>query len=510
MIASSFNKSKNLYDYSVDLSKNWISKYYPNNNYKFYGISLEKIQAFSQHHFFSSLLQKQPIDDVWGQYPQTFAYSLSPGRKALKYASKLTHLLKLIVAPRAKIKWPHVASEVLIVASGRHLSGLLPLIKYLSKRRKVLVVGKITEVDQKYLKSINISFLNLTNTQRYQSRRERLKALSFFVFRRWRVENENALLAGRPWTLRLWYLRLFLFPEIVSFLNFAFYLYLRAKPQVILTSTSNDTFGSAFALMAKSFGIKVAEIQHGIATWEIIESDFYFSDYYLVWGRLAKMIHPKNAYIAGCPYYKRPKHINHVNLKEKKIINVLVLWAPIFGTLSLFLRYSNKQSIEKLVKGLSKLDSGFRIILRNHPSYSLRDDLDDLELPANVKVDNSSKVENVINKSDVVITGATTAGLIAILKNKPTLYFDNSFLSGKFGDPFVKSKSSINIKFDQLEDIDVGIKKILYDKNKLKRQRFYQNKFSNHYVSAFGIKSFMEIDKFINKVIVSEKPQLSS
>src|SRR3989344_301579 len=70
-MTNSYSKAKKLYDLSVDLASNWISKYYPNNNYKFFGVSIEKVQAFPQHHFFSSLCEKVPIENMWDQYPTT-------------------------------------------------------------------------------------------------------------------------------------------------------------------------------------------------------------------------------------------------------------------------------------------------------------------------------------------------------------------------------------------------------------------------------------------------------
>lgn len=499
-MVNSYSRAKKFFDLSVDLANNWISRYYPKNNYKFFGVPIEKVQAFSQHHFFCSLEEGTLIEDIWSHYPLSSEKSISRNFSPfLKIFFRSLKFVKMLFGPK-RLPEKLVSCQVLVLASGRHLEDLFPLIKILSKKQKLLVVGKISPKTQALLRKEKISFSNINNGYEYISIWQRLKFLILFIRSFWIKKSRNSILSMPQWTTRLWYLRLFYFPEIAALVTFAHNLFLETKPKVILTTTSNDTFGAVFTSTAHTLGIKVAEMQHGIISYEIVESNFYQSDYYLVWGKIPQKLHPKNAHIVGCPYFSKPKF--ELKQSEKKVgNNVLVLLSPPYGTLSLFKSKENKDTILDLTIGLSKLPSDWKITLRTHPSYPLNNVLLSVDLPKKFSVSTTKNVEDEIMRHSVVITQPTTAGLIAVLHGKPLLFFDNSYLFEKFGEPFTLSKSAINVPINSLQNIDQYILNLLNDKKVLEKQKKYQHKLLDNYCSGFDADSYRSIEKFIKRII---------
>ena len=79
-----------------------------------------------------------------------------------------------------------------------------------------------------------------------------------------------------------------------------------------------------------------------------------------------------------------------------------------------------------------------------------------------------------------MITGATTAGLIAILHKKPLFYYDNSWLTENFSHPYVRSGSAINVS-DAPDLLHNYICDLIEDKNKQKGQKSSQDIFIDNY-----------------------------
>lgn len=505
MIIKSYSQALRLYNLSVDLANNWISRYYPSNNYKFFGVSIEKVQAFSQHHFFSCLCEKTPIENTWGQYPTST--ELSQNRNfdlILKIIFRIFDLVKFLLSPKRSLD-NLTACQILVLASGRHLDDLRSLLKNLRTEQQIMVVGKITPRTQNWLRRVKLNFLNVENGSHFVDRWQRLKFLALFARSFW-VKNKNYhLLETADWRGRLWYLRLFQFPQIATLLTFAHNLFLKTKPKVILTTTSNDTFGAAFVLSAQALGIQVIELQHGIVSYETIESHYYQSDHYLVWGKIPKQLHPKNGQVVGCPYFEKPKIkiVNLPNYYKNKALRVLVLLSPPYGMLSIFKSKPNQEVLSDLIKGLSKLPSSYQIIFRSHPSFPLKQILKSsgLQLPVNFSINDNSDTLQEIKSSDVVISQATTAGLIAILLKKPSFFFDNSYLFEKFGEPFTNSESTVHVPLQSLRQIDQPVLNLLNDKQLLTKQRKAQDRFANDYCAKFGKDSWIAIEKFIEEII---------
>lgn len=499
---NTYKESARLYEKSIFLSKHWISKFYPRNNFKFAGVALEKVQFFSQHHFFLSVLLNKGPDDFWSQYP---AGTEGHKNQTLEFTKDIVRILKIIkdiffIKPR-KMKFGKY--DVIILSSGRHLKDLLPSLLYLNKKYKVLVIGKIDRNEELILKKKQTEYLNFDNARQYLSRTRRIQIALFFLFQRFLISKKIKLFDDWFWRERLKYLKFDQFPIIAGLLETSANIFKKTSPKLLIASTTNDTFGASFCLTAKNQGIPVAEIQHGVLSWRI-DYELILPDFFLVWGKIPANIYTGNAkeIIVGCPLYKKPKYRPAVSFKNKKNLKILVLLSPPYGYLASFAYLDNGMALKKIIEGLSKLaNKRFTIILRSHPSYPLHKDLEGVAMPSNFLISNNGDVVTEISTSDIVITGPTTAGLIAILHKKPLLYFDNFWLTEKFSHPFVKSESTIKIPINSINKIDEYILNFINNKDCLRSQRRSQDLFIKNYFDNFGIESIRKIDNFVHSII---------
>lgn len=493
---TSYKKAARLHNLSINLSKNWILEYY-GKNFRLFGIPLAEAQSFSQHHFFSCLLEDKPINDLWSQYPRT----TDKPSKAHSFQRTL-QIVRNLTAPKVNIGHLNPDTQIVFLSSGRHLEDWQPAIFYLKQHFKILVVGKIPDKIRKKMSEEKIPWIDLPSARRFLTRKERfvdcLLFLRFFCQKR----GNHKLLANPLWAKRLWYLRLEQFPEITALLKFAHNLFETAKPALLLTTSSNDTFGASFALMAQKLKIPVAELQHGFASWPT-DRIFAHNDYHLVWGKIPKKMFSgisKELVIVGCPFLTT--HQNKLQeLATKKNLKILVLWTPPFGTVALFQSQKNQQTLFDLIKGLARLPKNCQITLRSHPSYDLKADLADVDLPKSIHLSNSGRAEEAVENHDLIITQPTTAGFIAALYKKPLLFFNNSWITQKHGDPLIDSGSAVNVPIKNLSQINKYVLKLLDNKQTLKKQREAQEKFINDYCSYFGRESCEQIAKFIQKII---------
>lgn len=511
LIAKSFDQANKFYQKSVNLSLNWLGRYYPQNDLSISGIKLEKIQAFSQHYFFSCLLENRPIEDVWVQYPKPVDKQKNRNSffKLKLFLFRIKLLLWIIFSKEQKlVPLKTEKIDVIFLSSGRHLGDQLPLIKYLNSRFKILVVGKIPDKLQISLRKFSIDFISLENGTELLSPIQRLRNIIFFTLRNWRVKKSNKFLDTREWRERLWYLKLIQFPEIKATLGFAEKLFEAKRPFLVITTSSNDTFNSSFCRTAQKMGIKVAELDHGFTAWAI-DNAFLNIDFKLGWGKLLASVEPNIEKITlkvGCVYLKERRTKKYPKIDLKRMIKILVLWTPPFGSLSLFKMEGFSETLKSLLIGFGKLPANYSIVIRSHLSYDVSSDIGFLKLPKNVKIFNSGPLDAALDDCDLVITQQTTAGFIAILYKKPLLFFDNSFLNEQFGHPFVKSKSAIEVPVKQLNNIDDHILKLIANQPLLKKQKLNQEKFIEDYFDSSGIESMRKIGDFVMSVISKKMP----
>lgn len=499
MIFPSYSQAKKLYEQSVVLSQTWLSKYYPELNKEFSGVQIEEVQAFSQHFFFSCLITKDNIDSSWSQYP------LPTQRKqsGLSLLGLPKRILKIAISFIESVEKLEILGKhhIILLANGRHLEDQFELLNFLSRRYAILVVGKISSQAQSRLKQKKINFINVTTGQKYLSRVERIENLWSFIRTSTRKPQGNMLFENQLWIERLRYLRFEQFPDIAALLTLARRIFQESEPRVVLTTSSNDVFGASFCRVAQHMGLPIAEIQHGYIN-RGVEPRFYKADYELVWGNLPKrFLEGSNFKVVsvGNTMIKKPNKVSGT-IKSKKT-RLLILLAPISGIVSIFRTEENHKVISSLIKGLEKLPNGFEITIRCHPSYDIEADIQGIKLKNNISLDKSRDIVSAIEDSDVVLTQPTTAGFIAVLYNKPLLFFDSSWLTEKNGDPIRDSKSAREIPLNELEKADKYILDFIRDKKALGKQKAAQTKFINDYCSGFEEKSFKMISDFVENTI---------
>jgi len=495
---NSYKESDRLYRRSIYLSKHWISKYFPKSNYKFADIDIEKAQFFSQHYFFLSLLLSNSVDNVWSQYPACGNESKFKIKdRVRKFINILEVFLKNLVSKQIKLS--ELKFDVVVLSSGRHLKDLMPLIVSLKKNYKLLVIGKMEQQEERILKREEIIYFNFKNPYPYLSFRKRLRILLFFLFRSYSLKGDNFLFENKLWKQRLLYLRIQQFPAIAALLEVSDVIFKRAAPKLLITSTTNDVFAASFTLMAKKNAIPVAEIQHGAIAWQI-DYELIFPDYFLVWGKIPANIYTGEArkIIVGAPFINKPVVNTAYYLKrDKPTFKILVLLSPPYGYLASYAKLENRQSTISLIKHLQILSSDkFKITIRSHPSYPLQKDLEGIHLESNFFISSDRDVEKEIENNDIVITGATTAGLIAILHKKPLFYYDNSWLTENFSHPYVRSGSAINVS-DAPDLLHNYIWDLIEDKNKQKGQKSSQDIFIDNYFKCFDREAIKNIETFI-------------
>ncbi len=521
----SYNKARLSYELASKLSRCWISKYYCKSDFGLSHLPIERIQSFSQFYFFSCMVESEiirkkyqieyKIPNTWHHYPTLEKYSNKSWYKNFLQTFKLVlfrtvDFIAMLFGSRFVNKFQDKKYEVVFVGSRRHLNEISESIIKLSKRFKVLVIGKIdAETKLKFDKG-EVDFLDVPSGIKFFRRLDRIKIVFKFLLTRWGPQSSignkkicNIFKSGE-WKSRLLYLKLMLFPEIVALYKLAFKILSTARPAIVITTTSNDTFGASFSLAALAQKIKVAEFQHGFfKVWDF-EWEFCNSDFFLTWGEGSRRISRKTVpqqHIVGLPFSKIrfKSHLSQKRIGKNK--RILFLWCPVLGSASLYKSELANDTFSKLIKAFSGFPQSWKITIRTHPAYVLFEDLRGLKIPKNIKIHDRASIESALDKHDVIITQATTAGLFAIIKRKPLLFFDNSWLNKKLGNPYVRSGSALNIPENSLDNLYSYVINFINDKDKIRKQRKAQKRFVKQALYKTGRGSTIEIERFVETII---------
>lgn len=521
----SYKEARRAYWSASKLSRSWISKYYCKSDINSLHLPIERIQSFSQLYFFSCMIESEiikkktkidyKIQNIWHQYP-----NLEIGIKDRRYKQFL-HTLKLLffrssdliislLGPQIKSKFEDKKFDVVFVGSRRHLDEISESIIVLSKRFKVLVIGKIDTETKVKFNNGNVDFLDVPSGSMFLKRRDRINTVLKFLLTSWNLQSPvkdkdvYGFFKSREWRSRLWYLRLMIFPEIVALYKLAIKILSTTKPAIVITTSSNDTFGASFSLAALEQKIKVAELQHGFFKMWDYEWEFCNCNYFLVWGEESKRVKRSlvsRMHTIGLPFFNNRFKSKLTSKKLLKNKTALFLWCPAYGSASLYKSELASETFSNIIKAFSKFPQTWRITIRTHPSYALSDELRGLKIPTNIKISNWEPIELAIDNHDVIITQATTAGLIAIIKGKPLFFFDNTWLNRKLGNPYVRSGSALNIPEGSLDKLYNYVSNFLNNKEMILNQRKSQRKFVKQAIYKIGKGSSFEIEKFVNMII---------
>lgn len=176
--------------------------------------------------------------------------------------------------------------------------------------------------------------------------------------------------------------------------------------------------------IGKSMNIPTMVIQHGVQS-SMWNQDKKFADYIAVWSKgvknmLLKCGIPKERiFITGNPYFdKFPKLRKRMEQKDKfgKKIKILVITFPSSP-------YNSEKYILTILDGIAKGNIIFNIVIKIHPSESLKYYKQLLSNYKNlgVKVVKRGNIIKYLLNSDIVISSSSTVTLEAFILEKPLI-----------------------------------------------------------------------------------------
>ncbi len=220
------------------------------------------------------------------------------------------------------------------------------------------------------------------------------------------------------------------FPRICNVINSSTNLFNKVSAKAILLPNDTQTMYRAFALVARSMGVKSFTPQHGYPMY-LGDGNHLTSDYSFFWSKSTAQIYENlgvsqdSLFITGCPYSDTlcSKDGTNSDLGDKEI-QVLIIttgnpgvqvkikeeWVPeyILNVLSNLLQSKHKLSLTvKLHPGESR-----KLYAENVSSY----------LHRNIKFIDDGDLTSLIQDNDVIISPPSTCILQALLLNKPVIY----------------------------------------------------------------------------------------
>lgn len=322
-------------------------------------------------------------------------------------------------------------AKILLVVPGAHIHFLIPLVKKLDikgfesltivhnlllKEKALLLKNRVNFVTRQDLQEI---YLNKAREIKDQiKRRWQLKASKVRANFGNRNKNLHLVEALRS---KMENIINFELEDIIGDYLIAKSVLLRIKPKILVTTTDPDTKILPYLRAAKSAGIKTLTIQHGAFAWP--GSVNFESEKMLVWGNYYRDWFKKNLRktsnqleITGSVFFDKFKIIPAKNIGRKRIRVVLILLTNYY-----LKQFELDSDLLNLARGLRKCSK--IVLVRTHPFQKVQviDQLSrDDQYIVNV---NDKPLDELISTADIVVTSDTTAGVEAIICNKPVIYW---------------------------------------------------------------------------------------
>jgi len=298
------------------------------------------------------------------------------------------------------------------------------------------------------------------------------------------------------------------FYEVVEFM-WAFKIFLvKERPSLVfLTDDSND-IPRAASYLCKKMGIPCIVSQHGNIVSDSIIVGETFAMKNLVFGTLVgkilktKGIPAKNIEVVGSPIYDTLTQIHKIDkLKFRKNIGIqnnqekVILFDSGNGDLN-----ELKEKLIYLIQIIKK-QSNLKLIIKQHPAeypYNRHKKMykkiaKKYGLPIIISQD---KISDILNISDVFITGFSTATIEALALGVPTILLD---LKGEYNyESFPESKRVLE-HVKKLDCLEKTLKKILESKDTKSIIKSRKKILKNNAFKIDG-KSTERIIKIINKL----------
>ena len=319
------------------------------------------------------------------------------------------------------------STDIILVIPGKHLVQMIGVVKELEK--KVSVIPLTYGLDWSTRKVLKSNFPNLLEKELFKD--SKLKQKSRGVL--------QSIKKDTPWknfvhpkykknkiisTFLQQSLKRIVdeeFERILMDIYLSEYILKNIKPKAILTTTDPDTKVLPYIKTAKKLGITTISLQHGADFTGENPTYYAVSKYFIAWSKMAQHWAIKNipgAYaLAGHSPFHSIKKTTRRRIGAR--FNILLLTT---------INYYERQVpyfLSKLLKVLEKQDDKITLTIRTHPSQPL-ENVAGLLTNKKIKAerDKSTNLDDAISEADAVIFENTTAGLDAMLAQKPVLYFN--------------------------------------------------------------------------------------
>jgi|SRR3989344_3109292 len=351
-------------------------------------------------------------------------------QKILLVYKKKAEIAKYLFYKFLKTRKVDLQVKILLVIPGSHVSAMIPLIKELQRRG----LGCLTIVHNLLLAE---KILLLENEVNFTERSDLYKEiLAGAVDAKDKIKNKwkskkNLFNFKLGKSNRSLFLNEVLKSKTESIINFelediirdylaAKLIISRINPVMVISTTDPDTRILPYLRAAQNANVKTLTIQHGAFAW--LDSIDFVSDKMLVWGNYYKHWFesklgkdPKRLVVTGSIFFdnfreKQKKPVGHKN-------NVILILLTNY-----YLRqFELEQELFRLINSLLKFSK--EIVVRTHPFQKVGV-IDLLSSSAkNIVVENEKPLEEVVADADIVITCDTTAGLEAVIMEKPVIYW---------------------------------------------------------------------------------------
>lgn len=466
------------------------------------------LKLFAQeHHLKQASLPVTRLGNLWLNFFNRFKVNLTVLRHF-----RLALLSLFQPLPQAShIPDDSASKSVLVFSSGLNLATYHSAVKALNHHLPVNVVtGKQSLLDRFFLHQYQLQVFELDRHQ-FQSR-QKIQALSTKVTRLLRRIDLSA-----PEDLKVIPSFFPIKKSIVSHLlqddtyfclknwmsNFFSYYVLaqqlveQLKPRLVITTHDPGPSGVAFTIAAQERNIPSAVLLHGSPS----EIHFFFADQQIIWGPLMKRWlgqhggQLKRFTLGGCPIYYDHEKFFRSHLPDKRQQGVIGVLTSGFGVNEI----NQVEFFLKLFPQLAKIKPKNQIIIRSHFTQKLYG-LNQLARQYNLKViiNPPLLLEEFVAKCHLIITQDSTAALVPLIAQKPTIalptwmpFTDRGFVLNS--DAFLKP--SPNKPVSQL------INSILQDKTLVKTNRQQQRRFLRQYCGPIDAHIGQRIAKGLLKLI---------
>ncbi|KKU12880.1 MAG: hypothetical protein UX17_C0034G0006 [Parcubacteria group bacterium GW2011_GWC2_45_7] len=351
---------------------------------------------------------------------------------------------------------------VLFSASNHQLTNTRRLFDRLRQQWNIIVVGKLKKAEETRYAKRNVMFVPLNTLIRHLSLADLLSNflltsqifIGFLLLPNKLKQSyfDNAL------GLSLWNL---LGPSLGLYSSLLIYeinLYSRYIEQLwktvpfnfVLASNNIDPFHFALLSFARNHSIPYALLIHDAQGNTFCDFFFKPDDTLLVWGDFQKRLISKKfptlqCVVTGHPDFDNITYLSKENQAASRLVSKKKLKILVLSTYNPYVQFPNQEVLFDVFRELNKIKKyRISVILKSHPSehhaklvnlaqrtigYPLRWSLED--------------AAKLIKENNIIITQSTSAGFLAILSHKPTIYLNiHDF---KDYEPYAKTRAALGV-----------------------------------------------------------------